>query len=99
MGVDGTVTGFDGRVMNVEKLAHNVAVAVSGLPRFMQKTTERLIQLERGMNRIVSAVDALTAESIASRSDRILFNLSFNDHRQALLDHELRLTRLERRAS
>jgi hypothetical protein len=79
------------------RLAAGFALMVQRFDR-LDRLIDRVGSLEGKMDSLVKSVEGLTAEVLASRSDRLLFNKSFGEHHAVLTDHELRLTRLELRA-
>lgn len=70
--------------------------AVTTMSGRLDRVEGRLDDVGSAMAGVMKALDNFTAEILASRSDRLLFNRSFSEQRETLHDHELRLTRLER---
>lgn len=85
------------RLTSVEKTVRKTAIIVAGHTERFVWIEERLKKLDM-LDDIKKSLEVFTAEIMASRSDRTLLGKGFFDQQVTLTDHELRLTRLERRS-
>ena len=84
------------KLAEVEIVVRSLVIKVNAHDERFDRIEKRLEKLDV-LDTIQSTLEAFTSEIIASRKDRALMGLSFAEERAALLDHELRITRLERR--
>ncbi|MDX6770879.1 MAG: hypothetical protein SF051_15195 [Elusimicrobiota bacterium] len=85
---------------DIKATTRKMAVVLAGNAERFSRIESRLDSIDNKLetlNAVKQALESFTSEIIASRNDRLLFNRTFDDQRETLLDHELRLTRLERR--
>lgn len=80
----------------VKTVVRSLVVKVNAHDERFDRIEKRLEKLDL-LDGIQRSLEVFTAEIIASRNERALMGQSFSEQRSALLDHELRLTRLERR--
>jgi hypothetical protein len=84
----------DRRLDRLEATTRKIAVVVAGHAEQFDRINEKLDKIS--VLDIKKSLDACMAEVIASRNERALMGRSFSDQQETLVDHELRLTRLER---
>jgi septation ring formation regulator EzrA len=88
------------RLDRVETTLRQVVITVSGHTEAISRIEQRLTKLDTKLDVFgewMKRGDALMAEVLASRAERVLSDKSFRDQQSTLTDHELRITRLERR--
>jgi len=92
----GTVDALGADVKDLRGVVRNLAVKVVQHDERFDRIDEKLKKLEV-LDQIKNTTDALAGELRASRAERALSDKSVRDQQTTLTDHELRLTRLERR--
>ena len=88
-----TRTRFDA----VEAKLHGVAVAVARHEERFDRIETQLKKLDV-IETLQRQVAAMVSEQLSIHRQRTLIDQAFRDQRETLLDHEARITRLERRA-
>lgn len=95
--VEGRLGSVEGRLDSVERTLHKVVVAVAGHTEQLVRVEGKLQKLDL-LDKMAQTMDALAGELKSSRAERVLSDQSFREQQATLLDHEVRIHRLERNA-
>ncbi len=95
--VQGRLGSVEGRLDSVERTLHKVVVTVSGHTEQLVRVEGKLQKLDL-LDKMAQTMDALAGDLKSSRAERVLSDQSFREQQATLLDHEVRIHRLERNA-
>ena len=85
---------------NLRVTLRNVAHAVARMEGAIAELTDYMkhrVATKRDLNAVITCIDDFSAEVKTSRNERVLWDKTYNELKERVDDHELRITRQELR--